>query len=126
MDSEQTVENDELYGYSGLIQIKLLEHSQLAITLGVNKGAPGYNMGILIDTLTFDQNMAIYTNDEYDTTCRITFHFSKKGIRVFQQSEDYYSGCGFGFTVSANGYYKKTSSLVPVLINPGTAEQIGE
>lgn len=47
MVSEQTVENEEVYGYSGAIQVKSLENNRLAITLGVNKGAPGSIWGFL-------------------------------------------------------------------------------
>ena len=55
---------------------------------------------------------AVYsTSDEYGK-CAITIKFVKPGvIKVNEAAEE--SDCGFGFNVSADGTYKKVSSVKP-------------
>ena len=94
------------------------------IVLGIDMGAPAYNSGELIDTLTFKDNMCVYKGDNDDTTCRITFTFTKYGIKVNQKQADLNNGCGFGHGVFADGFYKKVSNKIPILIHPQTEERI--
>jgi hypothetical protein len=59
-----------------------------------------------------------------DTSCKITFDFGKKGVLVNEETEDFNSGCGFGHAVVADGFYKKTSSKMPLLRQPLTGEKL--
>jgi hypothetical protein len=115
LDSRTTVKNGDTYGYFGDIDVKLLNNSRIAISFFVCIGAPSYNMGTFVDTLTYKNNVAIHTTPEDDTTCRIKFSFSKKGITVEQHQADPNFGCAFGHAVFADGFYRKTSSKVPVI-----------
>jgi hypothetical protein len=115
LDSKTTVKNGDTYGYFGDIDIKLLDNSRIAISFFVCKGAPGYNMGTFIDTLTYQNNIAIHTTPEDDTTCRIKFTVTKKGITVEQYQANLNFGCAFGHAVFADGFYKKTSSKIPII-----------
>lgn len=108
----------EIYGYFGTIQIKKLTKSRIILNFYVCKGAPSYNSGSFIDTLTYNNNKAIYTDPELDQSCKITFEVLKNGIKVTEETDDYNSGCGFGHAVIADGFYKIVSKKVPVLINP--------
>lgn len=117
LDSKTTVKQGDTYGYFGDIDVKLLDSSRIAMSFFVCKGAPSYNMGSFIDNLTYKNNIAIHTTPEDDTTCRINFIFTKKGITVDQHQADLNFGCGFGHGVFADGFYKKTTSKVPVIID---------
>ena len=113
--SKTTVKHGDTYGYFGDIDVKLLDSSRIAISFFVCKGAPSYNQGSFVDTLTYKQNIAIHTTPEDDTTCRITFRFGNKGVTVEQYQADLNFGCAFGHGVFADGFYKKVSSKVPVI-----------
>jgi hypothetical protein len=115
LDSKTTVKDGDTYGYFGDIDVKLLDSSRIAISFFVCIGAPSYNMGTFVDTLTYRNNVAIHTTPEDDTTCKIKFTVNKKGITVEQYQADLNFGCGFGHAVFANGFYKKVSSKVPII-----------
>ena len=115
LNSKTTVKNGDTYGYFGDIDVKLLDSSRITISFFICKGAPSYNMGTFVDTLTYRNNVAIHKTPEDDTTCIIKFTVTKKGITVEQHQADLNFGCAFGHAVFANGFYKKTSSKVPVI-----------
>jgi hypothetical protein len=110
--SNAKIKNGDVYGYSGDIEVKLLDSSRIAISFFVTKGMPSYNSGSFIDTLFFRDNIGTYKTKE-DSTCTMTFRFSAKGIKVEEKTADYNFGCGFGHAVVADGFYKKTSSKIP-------------
>lgn len=122
LDSRNYKKNAETYGYTGTMQVKRITQNKIAITFGVNKGAPSYNSGAIIDTLDYLNNKAVYFDPSVDSTCRITFKFETHGVSVVQESGNINNACGFGHGVTANGYFKKISSLSPVLKNPQTDE----
>ena len=124
LDSKTKKKDGDIYGYSGRIQVKKITKNRIVMTFEVNKGAPSYNSGSFVDTLPYNDNRVIYTNSELDTTCKITFDFNKRGVIVKEQTEDFNSGCGFGHAVVVDGFFKKTSSKVPILIEPLTGKQI--
>jgi hypothetical protein len=116
--------NGDIYGYTGGIQVKKIKTNVIAMTFGVNKGAPSYNMGLFVDTLKYLNNKAVHTSLEDDSTCKIIFDFDKNGVTVTEETADVNSGCGFGHAVAADGYYRKVSGKVPVLTDPGTGEKL--
>lgn len=122
--SKSKKKNGEIYGYFGQIQVKKIIEDKIVMTFEVNKGAPSYNSGSFVDTLSYFNNSVIYTTPEYDSTCKITFDFGKKGILVTEETDDYNSGCGFGHAVIANGFYKRVSNKMPTLIQPLTGEKL--
>ena len=125
LDSKTEEKNGDVYGYSGYIQVKKIAADKIVMTFEVNKGAPSYNSGSFVDTLTYNNNVALYTaSDDIDATCKITFHFDKKGVTVVEETDDNNSGCGFGHAVVADGFYKRTSSKVPILTEPLTGEKL--
>jgi len=117
LDEKTTVKDGDTYGYFGDINVKLLDSSRIAISLFVCKGAPSYNSGSFIDTISYLNNTAIHRTPEDDTSCRINFAFTKKGIQVEQYQANPNFGCGFGHAVFADGFYKKTSSKIPEIID---------
>ena len=52
------------------------------MTFMVSKGAPSYNSGSFVDTLTYKANQVIYTDPEIDESCKTTFDFSEGGVTV--------------------------------------------
>ena len=125
LDSKTEERDGEEYGYSGQIQVKAITNDKIVITLCVCKGAPSYNLGSILDTLKYNNNIVVYTTpDDIDATCKITFQFDKKGVTVVEETADYNSGCGFGHAVVADGFYKRTSSKIPILTEPCTDEKL--
>lgn len=125
LNSKTEEKDGEIYGDSGRIQIKKITDDKVAMTFETNKGAPSYNSGSFIDTLEYKNNIVIYTAPEdIDASCKITFHFDEKGITVEEKTDNPDAGCGFGFGVMADGFYKQTSSDIPVLIHPLTGEEL--
>ncbi|MFH1005743.1 MAG: hypothetical protein V1781_09690 [Bacteroidota bacterium] len=124
LDSKTKKKNGETYGYSGQIQVKKTGSDKIVMTFEVNKGAPSYNLGSFVDTISYKENKAIYTDPESDSTCKITFEFDKKGITVKEETADYNSGCGFGHAVVADGFYKRISNKTPILTEPLTGEKL--
>ena len=104
----------DVFGYFGDINIRKLSNQLIIMSFYVCVGAPSYNSGSFIDTLKYVSNNAIY-KAEYDSdpSCEVTFRFNKNGISVKEKTDDYNFGCGFGHSVSADGFYKKTSSKEP-------------
>ena len=115
--------NGETYGYSGEIQVKKITEKKILMTFEINKGAPSYNSGSFFDTLLYENNKAIHTTN-YDSTCKVIFNFTKKGVKVKEETANYNWGCGFGHAVIADGYFRKKSSKIPKLTMPLTGEEI--
>jgi hypothetical protein len=118
LDSETEIKDGDTYGYFGEINVKLLKNSKIALTLFVCKGAPSYNSGTIWDTLNYRNNISIYKTPEDDSTCKIVLTFKKSGITIEQHQADLNFGCGFGHGVFADGFYKKTSSKIPIIKDP--------
>ncbi|MGB0869907.1 MAG: hypothetical protein ACPGSD_09940 [Flavobacteriales bacterium] len=114
--------NPDEKGYFGIIQVKPLNQKSIVMTFMINKGAPSYNSGSFVDTLDYKLGKAIYTAKEFDPSCKITFRFTEDGVHVNQKNDGYYVGSGFGHSVVASGYFKKTSSKSPILREPLTDE----
>jgi len=118
------VEGEDTYGYTGQIQVKRLSAHKIAMSFHVNKGAPSYNSGSFLDTLSYVNNIAIWTDAAEDSTCKITFNFTGTGVVVKEETADFNFGCGFGHAVIASGFYKKTSSKMPFLTDPITGDKL--
>lgn len=74
-------------------------------------GEMSANVGSADGDATIDGDRAIYQSSEFGE-CKITIKFVKSGtIKVTQDGND--SDCGFGFNVTADGTYKKTSNAKP-------------
>jgi hypothetical protein len=98
-------------GGSGFIKVKLIQSGRIVVSLYatmLNK-----HEGSFVDTLLCIHHMAVYHHCESDTSCRITFNFTSKGVSVEQTQANLNYGCGFGQGVFADGYYKKVSARVP-------------
>jgi hypothetical protein len=124
LDVKPIIIERETYGYAGLIQVNLLPGNKILMTFSINKGAPGYASGSFVDTLNYLNNHAIYKNPAADASCEISFAFTNDGVTVKEKSANLNSGCGFGHAVVADGFYKKVSSVKPILRNPGTGEEL--
>ena len=74
-------------------------------------GEMSANMGEAEGTATIEGDTAVYSSDEFGQ-CQITIKFVKPAeIEITQEGSD--SDCGFGHNVTADGTYKKTSSVKP-------------
>jgi len=118
LNKKTYIRHGDTYGYKGSIRVKLINPGRIAVSLYICIGAPSYNSGTLVDTLLYRHHRAVYHHED-DTSCRITFYFTDKGVTVNQIRPNLYSGCGFGIAVFADGYYKKMSGRVPVIKDEG-------
>jgi len=115
LNNKSYIRDGDTYGYFGSIRIKLISLDKIAVSLYVCKGAPSYDLGSFVDAIPYRHYQAVYHHAEGDTSCRITFHFSPKGVTVNQVQANLNCGCGFGFAVLADGYYRKVSGKIPVI-----------
>ena len=69
------IENGETHGYTGRVKVLLIEPEKIIVNLYVNKGAPSYNSGEMIDTLVYQNNKAVWL-DSTMSKCKLIFHFS--------------------------------------------------
>ena len=90
----------------------LIQPGRIVVSLYARK-LPYDHDGSFVDTLLYNHHRAVYHHCESDTSCRMTFDFTSKGVSVVQTQANLNYGCGFGQGVFADGYYKKVSARVP-------------
>jgi hypothetical protein len=114
-DGHTYKKNGDTYGYFGTIKVVRLDSAKILMSFYVCKGAPSYNSGSFVDTLNYLNNEAIYEGDTTmaETTCKLTFHFTSKGISAELSSDYSNSACGFGHAVDAQGFYKRVKGKIP-------------
>jgi hypothetical protein len=122
--SKTKKKDGDVYGWFGTIQVKTLTENKIAMTFYICKGAPGYNSGSFVDTLLYQDNKAVYADeDTVNKKCVTTFVFSTKGVAV-SENANYDFGTCWGHGVAAFGHFRKKSSKVPVLTEPLTGEKL--
>ena len=108
-----TKDNDT-YGYFGNAKVLQVGNKHIAVHFFICKGAPSYNSGSFIDTLTYRDGRAVYRGDGVsDTTCRLSFHFYKSKFSVQLMSDNINFACGFGHAVDAYGTFRKIGKRKP-------------
>jgi hypothetical protein len=108
-------EDGEIYGYHGQILVKKIAQQKILMSFDISKGAPGYNSGSFLDTLSYDGVVAVYKPGAgIDSTCQIQFLFTSNGVTVNEETADFNVGCGFGHAVVAHGFFRKTSDKEPI------------
>ena len=89
----------------GTVTVQKISADKIKVSVFVIGGPPSHNMGEFMKELKIKNGVAIYKSGD----CQIKFTFNSKAVKVTQTGFE----CGFGNGVSADGYYKKTSSKVP-------------
>jgi hypothetical protein len=107
--------NGDTYGYFGTIKVLQVDTDKVLMNFYVCNGAPSYNSGSFIDTLSIKKNQAVYHGDTtiIELTCKLTFNFTSKGIYAELFSDYPNSACGFGHGVIPQGFFKKQIGKVP-------------
>jgi len=97
-------------GRIGAILIYPETDSTILFYIELNRGAPSYNMGSLYGQVKLKGDTGVfYTKvDDAEIDCKWTFHFTKNSLRITTVDEDNY--CGFGYTVIADGKFKRKSN----------------
>ena len=98
-------------GPFGKVIIGKVRNNQAQFFLYVCNGAPANHTGTVMGTLKIVNNKAVYKQAHSDKYCQYAFLFDKGGVSVSQGGTS--SDCGLGQNVTADGYYKRTSSAVP-------------
>jgi hypothetical protein len=80
-------EETDTKGNFGEIRVKKVSPTKVAIALYVIGGAPAYDSGDFLNTLTFRSNKAVFSNSDFDKSCRIYFTFSASELVVKQTSD---------------------------------------
>ena len=124
LKSKTSKRNGETYGYSGNIQVILIDSNHIKMTFFVSRGAPSYNSGSFVETLFYDGTKAVYTESDSTNDCMTSFIFSKQGVDVYENPEVKQLCWGYG--VVATGHYKKKSAKKPALRHPLTDKVILE
>jgi len=114
-DGHSYKKNGDTYGYFGTIKVVRLDSVKILMSFYICKGAPSYNSGSFVDTLNYLNNEAIYRGDTSiaETTCKLTLHFTSKGINAELLSDYPNLACGFGHAVDAQGFYKRVKGKIP-------------
>lgn len=105
----------DTYGYTGKIQVKQIKTDSIIMSFYVSEGAPRYNSGSFIDTLYYSNNSAHYTGVDFEDSCKIKFIFNKMGLEIKDENNTSWFYCGFGYGVSAKGFYNKLDNKVPII-----------
>jgi hypothetical protein len=100
-----TYEYDNGNDGDGTVKVKQISADKIKVSVFVIGGPPSHNMGEFMKELKIKNGVAVYKSGD----CTIKFTFNSTAVKVTQTGFE----CGFGNGVSANGYYKKTSSKVP-------------
>jgi hypothetical protein len=83
----------------------------------LDRGAPTHNQGVLEGRLTVKDGRATYESREERFRCRIEFAFAR-GTAVVRQAPGVDADCGFGYAVTVDGTYKRTSRKKPTFQPP--------
>ena len=100
-----TYEYDKGNDGDGTVKVQKISADKIKVSVFVIGGPPSHNMGEFMKEWKIKNGVAIYKSGD----CQIKFTFNSKAVKVTQTGFE----CGFGNGVSADGYYKKTSSKVP-------------
>ena len=96
----------------GILYLYPTEDSTYLFYLELGRGAPSYNSGAMVGKLIIrGDSTAKYQRLDDTTQCTLSFHFSRKSVDI--TSTNATNTCGFGFGVTANGIYTRTSSEIP-------------
>jgi hypothetical protein len=109
------VKDNKVISHSGEIRVKLLNPELLALCFFIDKGYPGYESGSFLDTLAYNDNQAVYVTK--DSGCMLRFNFKVNGVELMHIFSQNSNDCGFAPGVLTGGFFKKTSSGVPVIQN---------
>ena len=109
-------------GPIGSIRIYPLSTDSALFFLNVNRGAPSYNMGLLVGQIKLQDKVWNYSAKDGKSTCVLKFHFSEEVLNLEVISEE--DDCGFGFGVHVDHSYKKVSSEIPTYFLNGEGDTV--
>ena len=100
-------------GKTGTIAFYPSNDSTFLFYINLNVGPPSYNGGELFDTVTVQQNQAIYQgpSDYGEKGCRWQIDFESDSLRIKTLENSY--DCGFGAGVIADGVYQLKNRQIP-------------
>jgi hypothetical protein len=107
------VRDNKVVSHSGEIRVKLLQPAKLTFCFFIDKGYPDYASGSLLDTLTYEDNVAVYVGK--DSACMLRFAFKENGVELIHVFSLSASDCGFAPGVLTGAFFRKTSSSVPLI-----------
>jgi hypothetical protein len=113
---------EEGAGLFGEVRVVLLGDNRIAVGFAMNIGPPSFNSGGFVDTLEFRDSVAVFRDRESDSSCTITLSFAKESVRLTEHADFSDGGCGFGHGVTADGYFRKSSSVHPYQLDPAEGE----
>ena len=91
----------------GEMRVVLADRTHIAIRLVVSSGAPAFDAGLIVDTLEYANNAAVYNGADRDGgSCRIVLMFSRSGTR---SDEDNAGSCSGTNGVATAGFYRRVN-----------------
>jgi hypothetical protein len=109
-----TIKKNRIIGHSGEIRVKLLQEGKIALCFFINAGYPGYESGSFLDTLSYNDDRAVY-KPTLDPGCSILFCFNNHDVEIVQLYSDPDSKCGFGMGVMISAVFQKYSEDIPII-----------
>lgn len=111
-------------GRVGTVSVYTENKDSAMFYIDVNRGAPSYNMGLLLGKVKLENGYGIYyKKDEYsDGGCKFSLKFKPNELTITTlENQD---ECGFGHGVYIDGIYKRTSDEQPEFYISGEGDKV--
>ncbi len=105
-------ESKETKDRGGVVYVYPESNTTILFFMGLNRGAPSYNMGELYGKMNVTNGTGVFFNSAYPgSDCKFRFTFSVNKLLVKTVVDKY--DCLFGAGVSADGEFTRTSTKIP-------------
>lgn len=111
-------------GRVGAVTVYSENKNSILFYIDVNRGAPSYNMGLLLGKVKIENDYGIYENkDEYsENGCKFSLKFKPNELTITTLEDK--DECGFGHGVYIDGSYNKTSNAQPEFYTNGEGDKV--
>lgn len=111
-------------GRIGTVTVYTENKDSALFYVDVNRGAPSYNMGLMLGKVKLENGYGIYEHqDEYsDGGCKFSLKFKPNELTITTlENQD---ECGFGHGVYIDGTYTRTSDVQPEFYTNGEGDKV--
>lgn len=109
-------------GAIGSVRVYPLSPDSALFFLNVNRGAPSYNMGLLVGQIKLEDSTWTYLADDGKAPCKLQFSFTGETLDLKVTTPQ--DNCGFGFGVNVAHSYKRISKDIPTYFLNGEGDTV--
>ncbi|SMC77045.1 hypothetical protein [Moheibacter sediminis] len=111
-------------GRVGTVTIYTENKDSAIFYVDVNRGAPSYNMGLLLGKVKLENGYGIYykKNEYSDRGCKFSLKFKPHELAITTLEDQ--DECGFGNGVYIDGTYTRTSDVQPEFYTSGEGDKV--